>query len=154
MAENVMSNAHLLKCLIFFVACWSNGSVCLHWNHTVLTWKAQTGNWVHVSQRQQEQILNLAQDISHSVGCIPTSKHISTALHILEETRSKTTLTLLNSWQLYQIPRCQKVHYNYGKRYIATMAKSVNEQNGVFIPTHLKPGRFTQFAFDNLDFQE
>ena len=24
-------------------------------------------------------------------------------------------------------------------------------QNGVFIPTYLKPGRFTQFAFDNLD---
>lgn len=37
------------------------------------------------------------------------------------------------------------------------MANTVNEQtvqSGVFIPTNLKAGRFTQFAFDNLDLQE
>ena len=28
---------------------------------------------------------------------------------------------------------------------------NIYAQNGVFIPTNLKPGRFTQFAFDNLD---
>ena len=37
------------------------------------------------------------------------------------------------------------------------MAKSLNEQTAqddAFIPSNLKVGQFTQFAFDNLDFQE
>ena len=80
---------------------------------------------VHVSQKQHEQILNLAQDISHSVGCIATPKHIGTALHILKETRSKTTVTLLN-----RFGNC--ISYQDVQRYIATMAKSVDEQ----IPTY------------------
>ena len=61
-----------------------------------------------------------------------------------------TTVTLLN-----RFGNC--ISYQDAQRYIATMATSVDDQiaqNGVFIPTNLKPGRFTQFAFDNLDFQE
>lgn len=40
---------------------------------------------------------------------------------------------------------------------ITSMALAVEEQttmDGAFIPTNLKAGRFTQFAFDTLDFQE
>ena len=51
--------------------------VCLF----TLKWKARSRNWGHVRQKQYQHILNLAQDISHSVGCIPTAKHIGTALH-------------------------------------------------------------------------
>ncbi|KAJ8403226.1 hypothetical protein AAFF_G00354430 [Aldrovandia affinis] len=105
---------------------------------------------VKVSPKQHEQVLNLAQDVCQTVAGIPTPKHIGTALHILKETRSKATVTLLN-----RFGNC--ISYQDAQRYITTMAKSVDEQtgqDGTFIPTNLKVGRFTQFAFDNLDFQE
>ena len=47
-----------------------------------------------VTPKQQEQVLNLAQDVCQAVVKIPTLKHIGTALHILKETRSKSTLSL------------------------------------------------------------
>ena len=105
---------------------------------------------VKVSPRQHEQVLNLAQDVCQTVASIPTPKHIGTALHILKEIRSKATVTLLNRFG-------NSISYQDAQRYITTMAKSVDEQtarDGAFIPTNLKVGRFTQFAVDNLDFQE
>jgi len=106
---------------------------------------------VHVNPKQNEQVLNLAQDVCQAVAGIPTPKHIGTALHILKETRSKATVTLLNRFG-------NSISYQDAQRYITTMAKSAVEQTtqdgDVFIPTNLKAERFTQFAFDNLDFQE
>ncbi|KAJ8385346.1 hypothetical protein AAFF_G00189670 [Aldrovandia affinis] len=105
---------------------------------------------VKVSPKQHEQVLNLAQDVCQTVAGIPTPTHIGTALHILKETRSKATVTLLN-----RFGNC--ISYQDAQRYITTVVKSVDEQTGQdgdFIPTNLKVGRFTKFAFDNLDFQE
>ena len=51
---------------------------------------------VKVSPKQHEKVLNIAQDICHTVAGIPTPNHIGTALHILKETRSRSTVTLLN----------------------------------------------------------
>lgn len=101
---------------------------------------------VNVSPKQQ--VLNLPQDVCQAVAKIPTPKHIGTALHILKETRSKSTVSLLNRFG-------NSISYKEAQRYIRTMA--VEEQttrDGAFIATNLKVGRFTQFAFDNLDFQE
>ena len=105
---------------------------------------------VHVSPQQHEQVLNLAQDVCKAVAGIPTPKHVGTALHILKETRSKGTVTLLN-----RFGNC--ISYQDAQRYITTMAEAVDEQtseDGLFIPTNLKVGRLTQCAFDNLDFHE
>ena len=103
-----------------------------------------------VTTKQQKQVVNLAQDVYQAVAKIQTLKHIGTALHILKETRSKSTVSLLNGFG-------NSVSYKEAQRYITTMAMAVEEQtirDGAFIPTNLKVGRFTQFAFDKLDFQE
>ena len=61
---------------------------------------------VKVTPKQQEQVLNLAQDVCQAVVKIPTPKHIGTALHILKETRGKSTLSLTVSRT--------KIYYNNG----------------------------------------
>jgi hypothetical protein len=75
---------------------------------------------VHVSPQQHEQVLNLAQDVCKAVAGIPTPKHVGTALHILKETRSKATVTLLN-----RFGNC--ISYQDAQRYITTMAEAVDE---------------------------
>lgn len=97
---------------------------------------------VKVSPKQHEQVLNLAQDVCQAVPGIPTPKHIGMALHVLKETRSKVTVTLLNRFG-------NSISYQNAQRYITTMAKSVDEQtvqDGAFIPTKLKVGQFTHFT--------
>ncbi|XP_029979757.1 putative ferric-chelate reductase 1 [Sphaeramia orbicularis] len=42
---------------------------------------------VKVSPKQQQQVLNLAQDVCQAAAKIPTPKHTGTALHILRDTR-------------------------------------------------------------------
>jgi len=108
------------------------------------------GERVQLDPKQHEKVLNLSQDLCAAVGGVPTPKQVGTTLHILKETRSKETVTLLN-----RLGNC--ISYNDAQRYLTTVAESVDEQvsrDGIFIPGHLKPGRFTQFAFDNLDFHE
>ena len=49
------------------------------------------------------------------------------------------------------------ISYQDAQSYIGTMAHEVDMQtahNNVFIPNSMKKDHFTQFAFDNLDFQE
>ena len=62
-----MSNAHLVQFILIFCDLLIE-LVCLF----TLKWKARSGNWVHVNQKQYKQIINLAQDISHSVRRIPS----------------------------------------------------------------------------------
>lgn len=103
-----------------------------------------------VTPKLHEEVLNLAQDVCQTVAGIPIPKHTGTVLHILKETRSKATVTLLN-----RLRNC--ISYQDVQRYITTMVRSVDEQtavDGALIPTNLKVERFTQCAFDNLDFQE
>ena len=122
----------------------------LAWLITDASTEVDEDGRVKITPKQNEQVLNLAQDICQIVAGIPTPKHVGTALHILKETRSKATVTLLNRFG-------NSISYQDAQRYITTMAKSVDErtaEDGAFIPTNLKVGRFTQFAFDNLDFQE
>ena len=49
---------------------------------------------VLINQKKHEQVLNLAQDLSHAVAGTPTPKHVGTALHVMKETRSKEIVTL------------------------------------------------------------
>lgn len=105
---------------------------------------------VLINPKKHEQVLNLAQDLSHAVAGTPTPKHVGTALHVMKETRSKEIVTLLN-----RFGNC--ISYQDAQRCITTMAEAVDqktEEDGVFVPTNLKAGRLTQFAFDNLDFHE
>lgn len=97
-----------------------------------------------------EKVLNLSQDIAAQVSNIPTPKQVGLALHILKETRSKRTVTMLNRFG-------NTISYDDAQRYITTVAQSVEEQteqDGFFTPINLEAGRFTHCAIDNLDFHE
>ena len=105
---------------------------------------------VPLSGRQHEQVLNVCQDIMSSMSSIPTPKHVGMALHVIKQTRSKETVTLLNRFG-------NSISYYDAQRYITSMALSAEQRqrdNGFFIPDNIRPGLFTHFAFDNLDFQE
>lgn len=105
---------------------------------------------VPLAMKQHEQVLSLAQDISAGVAGLPTPKHVGIALHILKETRSKETVTLLNRFG-------NSISYQDAQRYITTMAMQTEDQinqDGFFMPSNLRTGQFTHCAFDNLDFHE
>lgn len=105
---------------------------------------------VALTQKQHEQVLNLCQDIIASMSSVPTPKQLGIALHVIKQTRSKETVTLLNRLG-------NSISYYDAQRYITSMAINADEkilETGFFIPDNIKHGRFTQFAFDNLDFRE
>ena len=62
----------------------------------------------------------------------------------VRETRTKTTVTLLAIASATRMPKSTLKLWQ-------SQLMNRYAQNGDFIPTNLKPGRFTQFAFDNLD---
>jgi len=85
---------------------------------------------VLINPKKHEQVLNLAQDLSHAVAGTPTPKHVGTALHVTKKTRSKEIVTLLN--QFGNCISCQDA-----QRCITNMAEAVDqktEEDGVFVP--------------------
>ena len=103
-----------------------------------------------LNPKQHDQVLNLSQDICVAVSGTPTPKHVGTALHVLKQTRSKETITLLNRLG-------NSISYQDAQRYITTIAEATEQQtkeDGFFTPSHLSHGRFTHCAIDNLDFHE
>jgi len=68
-------------------------------------------SWVKVSPKQQEQVLNLAQDVCQAVAKIPTPKHVGTAV---KETRSKSTVSLLNRFRNSISYKEVHIFYNNG----------------------------------------
>ena len=102
------------------------------------------------SQKQHEQVLNIGQDVIAGMSTIPTPKQVGTALHIMKQTRSKDTVTLLNRFG-------NGIGYHDAQRYISTMASRAEgqlQEKGYFIPENISQGFFTHFAIDNLDFHE
>lgn len=49
----------------------------------------QNDGRVHIPPKQNEQILNIAQDIIAAVTGLPTPKQVGTALHLLSVNRNK-----------------------------------------------------------------
>ena len=76
--------------------------------------------------------------------------HVGLSLYILKQTGSKELVRILNKFG-------HAISYDDAQRYLSTHAHQVNLQtieNGVFIPSEIVPGRFTQCVLDNLDFHE
>ena len=62
--------------------------------------------------KQHEEVLDLSQDIlCAAIAKIATPKHVGTAVHIIKQTRSKDTVTLLN-----RFGNC--ISYNDAQRHI------------------------------------
>ena len=71
-------------------------------------------------------------------------------MHVLKQTGSKEVVRVVNKFG-------NSISYEDAQRYITAQAHNVDvqtEENGIFIPSNVSPGRFTQCAFDNLDFKE
>ena len=102
-----------------------------------------------LEEKQHEKVLNLVQDICAAIANIKTAKQIGTAIHIMKQTCSKDTVTLLS-----RFGNC--ISYDT-QRYITSVAKEEAKQEqdtGFFVPSNIHMGVFTQFAVDNLDFHE
>jgi len=96
--------------------------------------------------KQHKQVLNISQVICYAASGIPTSKHVGAALHVLKQTCSKETDTLLN-WL------GNSISYQNAQRYVTTIAEANADQmneDGFFTCSQLKPGWFTHFAVHNL----
>ena len=77
-------------------------------------------------------------------------KNVGLDLHILKQTRSKDLERMLNSFG-------HSISYDDAQRYISSVVQQIGiqaEVDGVFIPSNLAVGNFTQCALDNLDFAE
>ena len=88
---------------------------------------------VPLSQKQHEQVLNIGQDVIAGMSTIPTPKQVGTALHIMKQTRSKDTVTLLNRFG-------NGIGYHDAQRYISTMASRAEgqlQEKGYFIPENI-----------------
>ena len=103
---------------------------------------------IQLSKDDDEKVLSLAQDIVGFLTRQQLPKHIGLALHILKETRSKNLVTMINKFG-----HC--ISYPTAQRFITTAANDVSEReerDGLFIPTNITQGHFTQYALDNLNF--
>ena len=105
---------------------------------------------VALTETQQRKVLNVAQEIMGNTTSLPMPKHVGISMYILKQTGSKEVVRVLNKFG-------NATCYEDTQRYITAQAHQVDlqtDENGVFIPTNVYPGRFTQCAFDNLDFKE
>ena len=126
-ADNVMSNAHLFH--IFFVFVYIE--ITLHCNRR---------HQVEIGSTSVKGSMDKFSTYFSFSRMYPNFKTYWYSTTYSRRDQDQDDCNAFKQiWQLYQIPRCPKVHCNYGNRYIATMAKTVDEQNGVFIPTNLKP---------------
>ena len=81
---------------------------------------------------------------------LPMPMHVGLSLCIIKQTGSKELVRIRNKFG-------HEISYDDAQRYISTHAHQVDLQtiaNGVFIPSEIVPGRFTQCVLDNLRFHE
>ncbi|GFR75938.1 hypothetical protein ElyMa_003933800 [Elysia marginata] len=105
---------------------------------------------VQVNESVKQKALSISQDIMSASARMNMPKNTALALHVLKQTRSKDTVIMLNRFG-------HTISYDDAQRHITKEADKVDEniaKEGIFIPPDLKEGRFTQVAFDNLDFSD
>ncbi|GFR84588.1 hypothetical protein ElyMa_000675600 [Elysia marginata] len=105
---------------------------------------------VQVNESVKQKALSISQDVMSASARMNMPKNTALALHVLKQTRNKDTVIMLNRFG-------HTISYDDAQRHITTEADKVDEniaKEGIFIPPDLKEGRFTQVAFDNLDFSD
>ena len=103
-------------------------------------------------ERLHRRILSVAQDMIFidSNGSKDTPKHVGMAISLRHLTGSRTAISMLN--QLGHLSSYEKT-----ERIDTAIAESIiakAEEDGVVLPTNIRPGVFVQAAGDNLDFCE
>ena len=110
---------------------------------------SETGR-VILPEHQDRKVVSVAQELMANTTTMPMPMHVGLSLYILKQTGSKELVRILNKFGL-------AISYDDAQRYISTDAHEVDLQtieNGVFIPSEIVPGRFTQCVLDNLDIHE
>ena len=103
-------------------------------------------------ERLHRRILSVAQDMIFidSNGSEDTPKHVGMAISLQHLTGSRTAISMLNRL-------CHLSSYKKTERIDTAIAESIiakAEEDGVVLPTNIRPGVFVQAAGDNLDFCE
>ena len=99
------------------------------------------------------KIISIAQDIIHvaSKGRVHTPKHLGIGLAVHHATRSKSLVNLLHA-------SGNSVSYDLIQRVDTSIANNELERfkanDNVAVPSNLRPGRFVQFAGDNINILE
>ena len=99
-----------------------------------VTYEIEPDGRVALSKKQHEEVLNISQDTIAAISSTPTPKQVAIALHIVKQTQSKDTVTLLN-----RFGHC--ISYYDAQRYISSMVLRAEDQllsNGCFIPQNIK----------------
>jgi len=120
----------------------------LAWLITNCNETTDEGGKVQIPEDENEKVLNLAQDVMGYLSNQPLPKHIGVGLHILKQARSKNLITMMNRFG-------NGISYATTQRYLTTVANDISEREereGIFIPTNVIPGHFTQYALDYLNF--
>ena len=110
---------------------------------------SETGR-VTLPEHQDRKVVSVAQELMANTTTMPMPMHVGLSLYILKETGSKELVQILNKFG-------HAISYDDAQRYISTQAFQVDLQtteNGVFIPSEIVPGRFTECVLDNLNFLE
>ena len=105
---------------------------------------------VLLPEKQHHKVLNIAQELMFQTTNLPMPKQVGLAIHILKQTGSKTLVNIMNRFG-------HTISYDNTQRFITAEAQHVDQQSieyGHFIPSGIVSSRFTQYAFDNLDFHE
>lgn len=112
--------------------------------------KMNTARRAELTEKQERKVLNVAQEIMANTTSLPIPKHVGLSMYVLKQTGSKEVVRVLNKFG-------NSISYEDAQRYITAQAHNLGvqtEENGIIIPSNVSPGRFTQCAFDNLDFKE
>ncbi len=112
--------------------------------------KVKDGPNMNTQMSTHEKVLNLAQDIVFTATSIQTPQHVGLAVYVYHKTRSRDLITVLNRLGL-----C--ISYVELQRLLTSVANQITDETkdgNIFIPSNIIPGKFTQFAIDNLDFSE
>ena len=97
-----------------------------------------------------EKSLLLSQQLLYAICGIKTPLTVSAAFEIYNSTCSETQMTMINRLS-------QSISYDTFQRHLTSVYNSIInkvQENGIYIPPNMEPGKFTQFAMDNIDWQE
>lgn len=94
--------------------------------------------------------LLMSQQLLYAICGIKTPLTVGAAFEIYNSTRSKTQMTMMNRLS-------QSISYDTFQRHLTSVYNSIInkvQESGTYLPPNMEPGKFTQFAMDNIDWQE
>ena len=96
----------------------------------------------------KDKALILSQQLLFSICGVKTPLAVGAAFEVYNSSRSKTQITMLN--------KLNHSNDTFHRQLTTVYNDIINkvQEKGQYIPPNIKPGLFTQFAMDNIDWHE